>query len=455
MSLDELREQLLNVADSAIKTARDLNVPSAEAYVSSQTLTNLSDNNGKIESRDGVVQGVGIRVAIGKQLGFASCSSFEKETIRKTIEGAHAIAKSSPENPLFPGFTTESRKAKEGILDPEITQLDAISLGNYLDTIDKEIDKTDQRILTTILSANSSWQGYAVATTEGCLAESLSTSFSSSAVLVVMEAGDRKTGYDFVTGRKISDVDGLGTKAMKDALEKLGSKPFEGSEILPTVWRPRFASSFLSIVFQTCLSGTTYVEKSNPWKDKLEEKVAVKDFNLIDKGQTPEYPGCHAIDTEGTAKQETDLITEGIFKTFLFDRMYGKAANKESTGNAARFGSIPYEVPPLVAPSKCIVNNIGKTVDQQISEIDRGILVTATPTGIQFANQITGDFSGSSSESFLIVDGEIKESLKPISIAGNLYESLKNILFIGSDREITGGLIDSPAITFEGHTISG
>ena len=113
MSLEDLRDKLLNIADTSIKYARDLNVPSAEVFVINQSLTTVSDDNGKVDSRDGIVQGAGIRVAVGKQLGFASCTGFEDDSIKSAIEQAHNVAKRSPENPMFPGFTPAAINTRE------------------------------------------------------------------------------------------------------------------------------------------------------------------------------------------------------------------------------------------------------------------------------------------------------------------------------------------------------
>jgi PmbA protein len=135
--------------------------------------------------------------------------------------------------------------------------------------------------------------------------------------------------------------------------------------------------------------------------------------------------------------------------------MYGHAAGKESTGNGRRSGAggTPFENVPGSIVNKLIIENGTKSLEQQIEEIDKGILVTSLPLGISNFNQITGDFSGSSTNSFLILKGEIAHPLKNITIAGNYNDTLMNIQAIGSDREITTGLLNSPSITFTGHTI--
>ncbi len=457
MSLDDLRNKILNIADTTIKHSRDLNIPSTEVFVLEQSTTNLTDNKGKVDSRDGLVQGIGIRVAVGKKLGFASCTGFDEETIKSTLKQAHSIANVSPENPMFNGFVAETKMSKEGILDPDIPHLDADDLIEKCNIMNQEVDLSDRRIISGSFGANIAYQGFAIATTEGCLASSLQTTFGANSYFVVTDAGDRKTAQDFVAARKVESVEGIAPKALNKAISSLGSKAFGGSEVLPTIWEPRESAPFLAFAFFNVFSGSAYVEKSNPWKEKLNEKVAVKELTVIDDGQKPDTEACQSIDAEGTPKQTTAIIEDGVLKTFLFNKMYGDAAGFSTTGNAQRggiFGGTPYENIPVVGPNQMMIKEVAKNLEEQISEIDKGILITGTPIGLFTANPVTGDFSVTCNDTFLIEKGEKVHPLKSISIAGNYFETLNNIRFIGNDTEQSGWPIDAPSMTFLNHTIS-
>ena len=86
MVLENIRSELLEVADQVLKYAKDLKIPSAEAYIIKNSLTEIKYSKGKTECRDGMVQGVGIRVAVGKQLGFATCAGFAPESLKFSLE---------------------------------------------------------------------------------------------------------------------------------------------------------------------------------------------------------------------------------------------------------------------------------------------------------------------------------------------------------------------------------
>ena len=458
MELNEIREKILNIADTTIKYARDLNIPSAEAFVYNSLETSLSENKGKVDSRDGVVQGVGIRVAIGKQLGFSSCTGFSEKSIKEALRKAYAIAKASPKNPLFESFVSESKQSKDGILDPEVLHLTPEKLADKISELLYNVDKNDQRIVGVSVNVEKVVRGYAIGTTEGCLVSTLSTVFGGSAYAVVMKEGDRKTASEFVLSRKNEDISELGQKAVEKGFQHLGSKPFNASEKLPIVLHPYTSSAFLTVPFMQSLSGAAYVEKRNPLGDKLGKKIADERFNLIDNGQIPESQSTVAIDGEGSPVGKTSIIEKGILKTFLFDRMYAKAANTETTANASRggmMGGIAFENIPSVSPRKLVVEPVKKNLEEQIAEIDKGIYIEETPIGLFTANVITGDFSITSNNAFLIEKGERTVPLRSVSIAGNYYQVFESFISIGDDVLQSPWPLDAPAVSIDNVTISG
>ncbi len=456
-SFDDLRNKLLTVAENTIKYARDIGVPSAEAFVYSENTSSLSDNKGKIDTRDGVVQGVGIRVAIDKKVGFSSCTGFSEDSIKKAIEKAHVIAKASPANPLFDSFIGENKLGTEGLLDPELLTINPEVLAEHSSQILESVDYSDKRIIGVSVDLSTEWLGYAIATTEGVSLATVTGAYSASADAVVMKEGERKTASHFVFGRKLQEISDVGKIAVERALKHLGSKKLPENTNIPTIWHPLSASAFMTGPFVRTLSGASYVEKMNPLGSKLGKQISVDSLNLVDDGQNPELPSTVAIDGEGTKVQKTTVIEKGVLKTFLYDRMYGKAAGVSTTGNASRggmMGGIPYESVLSVSPRKLIIDPVAKNLEEIIAEYDKAVYIEETPIGLFTANPITGDFSVTSNNAFMIEKGEIAYPLQTISIAGNYYQSFMDIEHIGKDLTLSPWPVNSPTLAFKEHTIS-
>jgi PmbA protein len=70
-----------------------------------------------------------------------------------------------------------------------------------------------------------------------------------------------------------------------------------------------------------------------------------------------------------------------------------------------------------------------------IKSISKGLLVTELiGHGV---NTVTGDYSRGAS-GFWIENGEIKQAVEEITIAGNLKDIFKNIKALGNDTDMTG-----------------
>ncbi|MHA1222099.1 MAG: metallopeptidase TldD-related protein [Candidatus Heimdallarchaeaceae archaeon] len=299
------------------------------------------------------------------------------------------------------------------------------------------------------------WGGYAVATTEGCLVSTLNTNHGGSAYAIVMSEGDRSTAFGFKVGRKVQDLTGIGTLAINKALKHLDSKPLGETLKVPTIWEPLSASMLLSTALTVGLNGGTVVEKRNPLMDKLDQQIASKDFQLYDDGTDPSKISTYAIDTEGTQTKKTTIIKDGVLKSFLFDNFYGPIFGTKSTGNAKRSPPIEYESTITIEPNKLILKPGTKDLEKQIEESDKAIYIEGFPMGMGHANMISGDFSVTSTNAYLVENGEIKTPIKSVSISGNFFKSLMDLLHIGSDIIELPFPLESPTLTINNHTISG
>lgn len=449
MEFEDIKQTILQIADDSMKYARDLNIPSAEAFVFKQYRIDLNEQKGKVNSRGGLTEGIGFRVAIGKKLGFASCTGFTPSAIKRSLTQAHQIAQKSPEIPDFPGFISKNSAGKDGILDEQILSITPEDLIKQIDDVSEGVNFSHENFVAMDIDLTAQWKGYAVATTEGCLQATLHTSHENSIGAIVAKNEDRKQDYYYRSGRTIQDLRGSGQIALENALKSLGSQKYGKSEKLPLILHPRTSSSVLGTFFRGMFDGKSFVQKANPLMNKLNTKIAPDWLTISDNGQDISSTGTYAIDTEGNAVQNTKLVENGLFKQFLFDQRYGTAANSISTGNAARtgdFGGIAFENGPFVYPHKFMINSGSKSQEEIITEHDRAIYIEGYPKGLHTTNFLSGDFSLISNGAFLVENGEIVYPLENISLSGNFVAVLMDIKMVGNDVVQTAGIMDSPTV---------
>ena len=93
-----------------------------------------------------------------------------------------------------------------------------------------------------------------------------------------------------------------------------------------------------------------------------------------------------------------------------------------------------------------------------IKSTDHGLLIIDVQGLHSGANPVSGDYS-LSAYGYEIENGNIKKPINQITIAGNFYDTLKDIEKIGNDLKFAlpgmGGQIGSPSIKIKKLSVSG
>jgi PmbA protein len=460
---ENLKDELLSVLDSGLKSARKKDREAAfEIYVFYRHSTRVDVKQGVVEATDGLIEGNAVRTAKRKSVGFASSSGLSTDRIEHSLDEAIASLKEvSVKDERFRGFCEPLKPGREGAFSSEILSLSKDRLIKYADGLVKEAKESDPRVLYATCSCSADWGGFAVGNTLGLQQASRSASNTCQVYCVAAKNEERRTGNEYdISRERVIKSEGLGESAAKQAVALLGAKKLGKTGILPTVWIPIVASSYLFASLGQSASGRAVVEGLSPLSGKLGKRVANPNLTVIDDGQEPTSLSTEAVDAEGYPQKRKFLIENGVLKNFMFDTYYGRIYGTESTGNCARggiFGSnLPYEsqlsIQPCymkVAPGKRNMENIIKSIDGQ------AILITDIPIGIFHSNVATGEFSAVAQSVFLIEKGEKKHPLQPVSLAGNFYKGLQQLIHIGSDSQRTPFSVETPTLIFDGFSVIG
>ena len=196
----------------------------------------------------------------------------------------------------------------------------------------------------------------------------------------------------------------------------------------------------------SALNAKRVKENSSPWSN-LKQKLVVSE--KITLSQQPELqPYDCLFDDEGMPTQKLDLITDGVLNRFYCDRTIARELNLEHTGNGFRPGLNSYPSPSLV---NLIVAPGNVSFDELITQLDNGIIVDQMLGG---GADISGDFSVNVDLGYRVKNGKITGRIKDTAIAGNVYQILKQIVALGSDR-IWNGSCYTPSLIVEGISVVG
>jgi TldD protein len=156
-------------------------------------------------------------------------------------------------------------------------------------------------------------------------------------------------------------------------------------------------------------------------------------LNIVDSASEPAgLRGSFKYDDEGTRSVKTYLIREGKLVGRLHSRETAAKMNESPTGNAR---AISYRFPPIVRMTNTYIEPGAVSFNDMIADIKEGIYAKKLYGGMTSMEM----FTFSAGEAFMIRNGKIAEALRPVTLTGNVFTTLQNIVAIGNDLDITQG----------------
>ncbi|MFW9921099.1 MAG: TldD/PmbA family protein, partial [Candidatus Thorarchaeota archaeon] len=402
------------------------------------------------------------RVALNNRVGFASSSGVSAERIKLSIKEAYEVVSSVDVlDERFKSLPDPKPLGKEAEFDEKILDLGIDTLIKDCQDIVADAASVSEKIHFVGSLATTAWGGYAVANSRGLIGATRYGNSGCSVNVQAKENEERRGGFEFdYACHRLYQKEGLGQKASELALSLLGAKKFEVTEKMKTVWTPFSAATYiLASVAQSTL-GSPVVEGISPLCDMIGDTVGPSFLNIVDDGQAKHGLGTNAIDGEGLPQRRNPVIEKGILKSFLFDSYFGAAFGVDSTGNCDRTGGVfgggaAYENSPGVSTKFLEVSPGKNSLDDMIASIDgKAIMIFDFPIGIFHGSVATGEFSAVAASAFLIENGEKKYPIEPVSVAGNFYEGLKNLVEVGSDLTSIPYGIANPSLVFDGFSVT-
>ena len=259
------------------------------------------------------------------------------------------------------------------------------------------------------------------------------TAFSGGLSVYIEKDDQFATAYDYNSSRFLDlEYEKITDEVCKLAHDSLDPKSIETREC--DVVLDYYAASGLLSTFIQGFSGENVIRKRSILHDKIGDEITNPNLTIADNPLLEKGMGSAKSDGEGTASVKTDLVEDGILKSFMYDIYTANKAGCESTSNGYRSS---YLSTPNVETSNVefkFKDLIG------IDEIDSGILTTSV-LGAHTANPISGDFSVEASNAFTIENGEITDGVKKAMISGNIYDLMRKCDGVKSEIKQKGPFI--------------
>ncbi|MDO2949108.1 TldD/PmbA family protein [Aeromonas simiae] len=288
-----------------------------------------------------------------------------------------------------------------------------------------------------------------LANSQGTLCHHSEASVGGYTTALIERDGRQSMFYQGVNERRFSD---LAIAPLLDEVYGTALALLDGAPVTTGHYDALLSPNALSALFgcfAAALSGKWAQQGINPWRDKLGQSVASPLLTLESRAHMPGGMRIRAFDGEGAATTDLPLIETGNLNTLLHNsataRHFGVAAN----GCAARGARSSLDVAP-----RHLVLGCGPHTDSDVKS-GRYLELVKLDGLHSGADAVSGDFSFGAS-GFLCQDGERIQPVRGITVAGNFYRLLKEVLAVGQHlRHDDGKGFYAPLIRFAGLSVAG
>jgi len=402
--------------------------------------------------------GVGLKFILGNQIGFTS-STLLSESVEDVVRRAKSMARMSSADPKFRSLPDPKKPTVpfDHFFDEQTANADSSLLIEKAMDVVKAAKSDSMSVPNGVLRASS--VEFQVQNSLGVDAGSKSTMIFGFFTAKTGDADSVGEGVQRCWSRRLQDIDfpAVGEKLRNQASDVLKAKAFkENWKDAVAVLAPSEGSEMLGMLVGFCTSAENVNHRRSSWTDKVGDSIADKSLTVVDNGLSELGLLSAAVDDEGVPMQTTSIIEKGVLKSYLFDSYNAAQVDLESTGNGLRRDSRDAQG-AFTSPTRCSPTTLEipagtKSVDEIVSEVDRGVYVEhfAWPQ----VDPLSGAFSNEMRNAQLIENGELTTKIRYSLLVGNLFEAIGRELMIGSDLEVNSNYA-MPTIALNGIEIVG
>lgn len=421
-------DTLKTMSQDMLQIATTQGASAAEVDVSVSVGQSVSVRMGNTENieynRD---KGLSVTVYFGQQKGHASTSDLSPKAMRDAVLAACDIAKYTAKDP-FCGLADAALLAKEipdcDLYHPRSIEVaDALEMATVCETAAREVDG---RIVNSDGASLSSGAGqFVYANTNGFNAGYAYSRYSLSCAVIAEANGEMQRDYWYDSARDFADLASgadIGQKAGHRTVRRLSPQKIQTCQV-PVLFEAPLAAGLIRSLTRA-ISGSSLYRKQSFLLDSLGTQVAAAGLTIVEDPFIAKGLGSSPFDNEGVQTKLRTLVDSGELQGYLLGSYSARKLGMQSTGNAGGSHNL-------------LVQSGNQNFDGLLKQMDKGLLVTELlGHGL---NMVTGDYSRGAA-GFWVENGEIQHPVEEITIAGNLKEMLNQIVAIGNDVHISGGV---------------
>ncbi len=427
-----------------------------EAYVVRSRDTDVEIFGGEVESLTAaVIEGIGVRVIVDHRQGYAWAGSLERAVIDEALRDARDNA-AFGEPDEFYGLVgpSELDGVVPATLDLWRDDLERVTTDEKVRTaldLEQATKGADPRIRNVeSTSYGDSLTEAAIASSSGVEAEQRRTTCSASSVAIADDGSGAQTGFGFVAGRTLADLDldSVPRDAATRACRLLGAKPISGRRI-PVILDPLVTRSVLGVL-SSAFNGESVLKGRSMFAGREHEQIGATRVTVIDDPTDARALGSASHDGEGVPTRAVTLMADGVLQGFLHNGYTGHRSGVGTTGSAVR----GYTSTPGVGVRALRLQPGDRSPDEIMASVPEAFYVQSVSGLHSGTNPISGDFSVGA-EGLMVRGGSFAEPVREVTIASTLQRMLLDVADVGADLTFLPGAVAGMTVLLSEMTLSG
>ena len=393
-------------------------------------------------------RGVGVRAISGEKTGFAYSDDISPLAIQQAADAARGIADTG-KGAKVQVFKRQSPIKIYQSIEPlaSLTQEQKIDL---LHQVEAHARQQDSRVSQVIVSLSGVYEKILVAASDGTYGTDIRPLVRLNCSVLVEENGKRerasagggaRTDYSYffesentISGQGKARYLAFAEEAVRQALVNLVAVDAPAGAF-PVVLGAGWPGVLLHEAVGHGLEGDFNRKGSSTFSGKVGQQVTSSLCTIVDDGTMANRRGSVSIDDEGTPGQYNVLIEKGILKGYMQDKHNASLMGVKPTGNGRRES---YAHLPMPRMTNTYMLAGESSPEEIIKSVKKGIYAPNFAGGQ--VDITSGKFVFTSSEAYLIEDGEITTPIKGATLIGSGPEAMKNVSMVGNDLKLDAGV---------------
>lgn len=396
--------------------------------------------------------GLSFRGKINGKIGYSYTEILDEDAIKMLVKNSKESALTIENEDIQFIYEGDKEYAEVSSYYEDLENLPADKLIDLALSMEKESKALDNRVASFGgCGIGYSKSKYGIINSKGLNLENKSNLLSAYVVPIIKEGEDMHDGMGYVTAKSLEDVNPkrIAEDGINEAVSRIGGKSIPSGKY-KTIINNEAMVSLLS-TFAGVFSGDAAQKGLSLLKGKEGEIIASDKVTLLDDPHLVDGLSSVPFDDEGVATKKKDIIHEGKLITLLHNLKTAHKGNTKSTGNGFKSS---YASPVGVSPTNFYIQKGSKSFDELLEEVGEGVLITEFAGLHSGASSITGDFS-LAAKGFYIKNGKKDFPVEQITVAGNFFDLLKNVVEVGADLKFPMSSVGSPSVRVEGLSIAG